>query len=104
VPLRPNVASARPPARLPGLGGRYAQQLTAAVLATYGTVCHLCRSDGADTADHLNPRSKGRGDDLANLRPAHQGCNSLRGAMPLTDWFAAHPVPRREPLPPSREW
>jgi 5-methylcytosine-specific restriction endonuclease McrA len=89
---------------LPTWGGRHSQRWTAATLATYGTTCHLCRQDGADTADHLIPRSRGGQDHLANLRPAHQACNSARRDMPLADWFAAHPVPRREPLAPSREW
>jgi len=98
------VGSAQRPAGLPTWGGRYAQRLTAATLATHGTICHLCRTDGADTADHLQPRSKGGTDDLANLRPAHHGCNSLRGDLTLGEWFARHPVPRREALEPSRVW
>jgi 5-methylcytosine-specific restriction endonuclease McrA len=98
------VPSARPPAGLPVWGGRYAQRLTAACLARHGDVCHLCRQPGADTADHLIPRVVSGDDSLANLRPAHQGCNSLRGDMPLTVWFARHPVPRRPPLAPSRNW
>lgn len=98
------MASARPPAGLPVWGGRYAQRLTAETLAVKGTLCHLCRQPGADTADHLRPRSKGGNDDLANRAPAHQGCNSLRGDMDLHEWFTRHPVPRRPALTPSREW
>jgi 5-methylcytosine-specific restriction endonuclease McrA len=98
------MPSATPPPGLPAWGGRYAQRLTAATLAAWGQLCHLCRTDGADTADHVIPRSKGGSDSLSNLRPAHQGCNSLRGDMDLTAWFAAHPVPRRPPLTPSRNW
>lgn len=89
---------------LPTWGGRYAQRWTAATLAHWGRTCHLCRQDGADSADHLIPRSKGGQDNLTNLRPAHHGCNSARQDMSLADWFAAHPVPRREPLAPSRVW
>ena len=29
----------------------------------------------AATIEHLNPKSKGGGDDLANLRLCHVGCN-----------------------------
>lgn len=73
-------------------GGREAQRLTALTLATYGTVCHLCRHGGADSADHLVPRSHGGPDSLDNLRPAHHRrcrvcglrCNTKRGARPLT--------------------
>jgi 5-methylcytosine-specific restriction endonuclease McrA len=98
------VPSSRPPAGLPVWGGRYAQRLTTATLAAKGTRCHLCRKPGADSADHITPRSKGGGDDLANLAPAHQGCNSLRGDLDLDQWFARHPVPRRPSLAPSRQW
>ena len=93
------VASARPPAGLPAWSGRYAQKWTAATLATHGTICHLCRSGGADTADHVQPRSKGGPDSLANLRPAHHGCNSLRGDMPLSR--LVRPPPRPPPPDPA---
>lgn len=98
------MPSARPPAGLPVWGGRYVQRLTAATLAAKGTVCHLCRTPGADTADHLLPRSSGGTDSLDNLAPAHHGCNSRRGDTPLPVWFAANPVPHAPALPPSREW
>ena len=78
--------------------------VTAQVLATQGTVCHLCRKPGADTADHLSPRAAGGSNTLGNLRPAHRACNTARGGMPLTLWFARHPVPRGERLAPSRDW
>ncbi|MFJ1461011.1 AAA family ATPase [Nocardia sp. N2S4-5] len=64
-------------------GGRRAARYTAAVLAEYGTVCHL-QLDGctnvATTADHIVPRSLG-GDPwaLENGRPACRPCNSKRG-------------------------
>lgn len=84
--------------------GRYCQRLTALCLETKGTVCHLCSQDGADTADHVVPRSKGGTDDLSNLEPAHQACNSARQDLDLADWFARHPLPTRAALAPSREW
>lgn len=71
-------------------GGRHSMLLVRLTLATYGTRCHLCGTTGATTADHLVPRSKGGGDDLANLRPAHLSCNSARGAMDLGEWRASH--------------
>lgn len=98
------MPSARRPTGLPVWGGRYAQRLTAETLAVKGTTCHLCRRPGADTADHLIPRSKGGTDSLDNRAPAHHACNSARGDLPLDEWFARHPVPRRAALPPSREW
>lgn len=80
-----------------GYGGRRAQAFVASVLRTYGTVCHLCRHDGADSADHLVPRSHptlGRAlmFTTENGRPVHhrpcpacgQRCNVIRSDAPLT--------------------
>lgn len=74
------------------------------VLATFGRTCHLCGIPGATTADHLVPWSHGGRNELDNLRPAHQGCNSVRKDTPLRQWFARHPVRVLAELPPSREW
>ena len=61
-------------------GGRRAQEWTAKVLETYGTICRLCGLPGADTADHIVARSKGGAlYDVRNGRPAHSSCNSSRG-------------------------
>ena len=67
----------------PKWGGRRAARLRAATLDAYGTVCHLCGRPGADSADHLIPRSLGGLDTLDNLRPAHLSCNQSRGAGTL---------------------
>jgi 5-methylcytosine-specific restriction endonuclease McrA len=85
-------------------GGRKAQTLTAACLAAWGTMCHLCGRDGADTADHVVPRSAGGLDVLANLRPAHAACNYARQDTPLDEWRRTHPLPSRPVLTPSRDW
>jgi 5-methylcytosine-specific restriction endonuclease McrA len=74
------------------------------VLATKGRTCHLCGGRGATTADHVIPWSHGGRNVLANLEPAHQGCNSSRGNRTLVAWFAARPLPTRPPLAPSRAW
>ena len=65
-------------------GGRRAQRLVQLTLATYGDTCHWCGLPGADSADHLIPRSHGGDDSLDNLRPIHRRCNSSRGNRPLT--------------------
>lgn len=85
-------------------GGRRTYRLAALTLSTYGTICHLCATDGADSPDHVIPRSKGGGNGLDNLRPAHLSCNMARGDMDLAEWFARHPLPVRPALPASREW
>lgn len=86
-------------------GGRQAQLFTRLVLQTYGRTCHLCGLPGATTADHKIPRSKG-GERyaLSNAAPAHGSCNSARGDRSLEEWFAAHPLPTRPVLTPSRDW
>lgn len=83
-------------------GGRKVPRLAAAVFAVHGRVCHLCGRPGATTIDHIIPRALGGTDDLDNLRPAHHRCNSARGAMPLSEWFARHPLPARAAS--SRPW
>lgn len=45
------------------------------------TVCALCGRPGADSIDHILPKSD-RPDlmlSLSNMRPAHRSCNSSRG-------------------------
>lgn len=85
-----------------GWNGRKIQRLAAAVFAERGRVCHLCGMPGADTLDHLIPRSRGGTDELENLAPAHKSCNSSRGAMSLDKWREIHPLPER--AAPSRKW
>lgn len=63
-------------------GGRGAQRLRAAVLDEYGDICHLCGRPGADSTDHLVPRSHGGSNSMDNLRPAHLDCNRRRGNRP----------------------
>jgi 5-methylcytosine-specific restriction endonuclease McrA len=53
-------------------------------------VCHLCGKDGADTADHIIPVSRGGSDELENLRAAHKTCNRKRG-----NHSPPKPLPRR---------
>lgn len=83
-------------------GGRKVAELTAAVFAERGRVCHLCGLPGADSIDHLIPRHRGGTDTLDNLAPAHRSCNSARGALSLVEWRARHPLPDRAPS--SRRW
>lgn len=85
-------------------GGRKSTEAVALVLATYGDTCHLCRQPGATTADHVIPRTLGGDDSLDNLRPAHLSCNAARGAKPLAQWFAEHPIAAGPRAAPSRAW
>ncbi|WP_230972923.1 HNH endonuclease, partial [Gulosibacter hominis] len=65
--------------------GHRVPEFVALTLATYGTTCWLCGLPGADSADHVIPRSKGGAVyDLRNLAPAHKRCNLARGARDVT--------------------
>lgn len=90
--------------RIMSWSGRRTQRLAAAVVAVYGWTCWLCHQPINPTArrttsaglsvDHVVPRSLGGTDHIANLRPAHMGCNAARGTNPpMTD--APGPTPQR---------
>lgn len=97
---RCDVCGRRHLADLPCWRGAYAARVTAAVLATQGRVCWLCGRAGADTADHIVPRSRGGSDDA--LRPAHRSCNSRRGTT--TNPFDPDPEPRPTGVGLSPRW
>lgn len=83
--------------------GSKVRRLRALVLAEYGTVCHLCGGVGADSVDHVIPRSLGGDDSLDNLRPAHRSCNFSRGNMTMNQWRRQRGAdPSR--ASPSRAW
>lgn len=88
-------------------GGRPAARLVARTLAHYGDRCHLCGRAGADSADHLIPRSRGGPDELHNMRPVHHNaqprCNRKRGVMTMDEWRRAHGDTTPQ-LEPSRAW
>lgn len=76
-------AYADPDAPAQQWGGRRAQQWVRKTLETYGYTCWLCGLPGADSADHVIPRSLGGAVyDLANLGPSHKRCNFARGNRP----------------------
>ena len=79
-------------------GGWKTTQARARVLAAYGNTCWLCGQPilGRISIDHVVPRSKGGGDDLGNLRPAHLRCNKVRGSKDINQ---VAPLPQA-----SREW
>lgn len=74
-----------------GYHGREVGKYRAAVFAEKGTICHLCGREGADTVDHIVPRSV-RPDlsfVVSNGRPAHKTCNSSRGKKAVAEAYAA---------------
>ena len=80
----------RPSAAARGYDAQYAKNRR--VLLARDTRCWICGDDGADTADHVTPVSRGGTSALDNLRPAHRSCNFARGNRPASpDYYA----PRR---------
>lgn len=62
-------------------GGSRLAPFTRLVLDTYGRTCWLCGLPGADSVDHVIPRSRGGAVwDIDNAAPSHVRCNISRGA------------------------
>lgn len=69
-----------------GLGWEW-QKLRAEAFKMYGRTCWICGRPGADTIDHLDPRST-HGPwipHITRVRPAHTRCNSARGNKPSSE-------------------
>lgn len=80
--------------------GRPYRRARAATLAA-SNICWICGKPGADTVDHVVPRSLGGAvADRSNLRPAHYSCNSARGNGTRTH---RRGTPERK-NPTSRAW
>ncbi len=84
-----------------GYGWRW-QQLRLEAFALYGTTCHICGVEGANTLDHLDPIAVHgtRLPDIDRVRPACRACNSRKGAR------ISGPPKRKPPnvLNTSRQW
>ena len=52
------------------------RQLRDFVLERDNGICWLCHEAGANSADHVQPLSRGGLNTADNLRAAHQSCNS----------------------------
>jgi 5-methylcytosine-specific restriction endonuclease McrA len=77
--------------------GHRRRQLKAKFLPAGQVVkCWLCGMPGADSLDHRLPKSKYPELvwDEANIQPAHQSCNSIKGDGPGAPTLG----------PPSEEW
>jgi 5-methylcytosine-specific restriction endonuclease McrA len=72
--------------------GRPWRRTVARVIKRDGGVCHLCGGKGADSADHVIPRSMGGPDTMPNLKAVHHDvepkCNRRRGNQDLEHWRA----------------
>ena len=53
----------------------------------WGGLCAYCRSNRANTIDHVKPRSKGGSSLRSNMIPACRCCNHSKGSQPWLQWF-----------------
>ena len=60
------------------------------------TICALCGKAGANTADHIVPLMFGGDNSVENLQPAHQSCNSRKGALQQAKKAAAQNLKRSQ--------
>ena len=66
------------------------------------TTCALCGKPGANTADHIVPLMFGGDNSLDNLQPAHQSCNSRKGATQQNKRAAAQNQARTQTQPKNQ--
>jgi 5-methylcytosine-specific restriction endonuclease McrA len=62
------------------------RRVLAAVLEVHGDVCVHCGRPGANSVEHVQPRSFGGLDTLQNCLPAHLQHNLERGTRPMSGW------------------
>jgi hypothetical protein len=60
------------------------------------TICALCGKPGANTADHIVSLMFGGDNSIDNLQPAHQSCNSRKGAAQQNKRAAAQNLSRTQ--------
>lgn len=70
-----------------GATGSHTEAEWQARLAEFGGRCMYC-GDPATTRDHVFPISLGGTDDISNIAPACQPCNSSKNDRPLGVWVA----------------
>jgi 5-methylcytosine-specific restriction endonuclease McrA len=66
------------------------------------TICALCGKPGANTADHIISLMHGGDNSIDNLQPAHQSCNSRKGAVQQNKRAAQQAQTRNQPKKPQK--
>lgn len=56
-------------------------------------ICTYCNQEAKTTFDHIIPRDAGGPDDISNMVPACQSCNSSKSNKNLLDWHHEHEIP-----------
>lgn len=68
-------------AKLRGCTGLYTPSEWQSLCAAYDNRCLCCGCDGPLTVDHVVPVSKGGNNDITNIQPLCQPCNSRKGVQ-----------------------
>lgn len=86
LPVRRGPGALAEPGAPSEWGGRRVATFTRRVLEVYGVRCWICGLPGADSVDHVIPRSLGGAVwDIENAAPAHRRCNYARGNRAIDD-------------------
>lgn len=56
-------------------------------------VCTYCNREAKTTFDHIIPRANGGPDEISNMVPACQSCNSSKSDTNLLEWHQKHDMP-----------
>ncbi len=83
-----NVLESRRRARKAGNGGSHTLAERREKFAQCGGVCFYCRKPGKLTEDHLIPISRGGTDNIDNIVPACQSCNSRKNKKTAEEHFS----------------
>lgn len=82
-PYRERVRAARRRARKVNATGAYRLAEWQALCASYGNRCLCCGATGKLSADHVIPLSRGGTNDIGNIQPLCQSCNSSKGTKTI---------------------
>lgn len=84
-------------ARRRGNGGSHTLEQWHQKCAEYGNRCAYCGKDRPLTRDHVVPISKGGTDDIANIIPACQLCNSKKRTRTPEEFLKIRAIERATP-------
>ena len=73
-------------ARKLGAGGSFTAEEFQALCEKAGNRCLCCGSSGPLTIDHIVPLSRGGSNNIENIQPLCQSCNSSKGTKTINYW------------------
>jgi 5-methylcytosine-specific restriction endonuclease McrA len=70
-----------------GAKGKHTRQEWEELLELFGGLCAYCKVNKATDRDHVIPISKGGSNEITNILPACDNCNSRKHSKNLEDWL-----------------